>query len=475
MLKSFIKDSFSYSIPSFFSKGISVLLIPLYTRYLSPADYGVFDLFLVFMNIVNLTVAFEITQGVARFYIIENSIRDKILYASTAFWFAMASYLIFTSICIFFSSSLSFLILGNSDFHDIFEIGVVYIFVNGLLQLVQNQFRWQMSSINFMVNSILHVLFTSLISVVSIYYFNLGIKGLFLGLLSGALIPLFIGYYQLRNTFIFSFEFEKLVSLLRFTSPLVPASVSVWAISYFDRILIQYFHGLNDVGIYGIGFRISSSILILLVGFQTALTPLIYKHYEENNTPFQIASLFKTFLFFIFLSCLILISILPIGLKYLISSRFLESEIVIIFLIPSVILSQLYIFFPGMSIRAKTKIILYINLFGSIINVLLNYLLVQQWSYAGAAIASLISQACILLAFIFYSQNFYFVPHEWKKIILLTIVFFISYFFISFFSSSLVNLVFVKVFIISLFIYFSFWGYYFNDKEIDRFKKFLNL
>jgi O-antigen/teichoic acid export membrane protein len=475
LLKSFIKDSFSYSIPSFFSKGISILLIPLYTRFLSPADYGLFDLFLVFMNIVNLTIAFEITQGVARFYIIENNISDKILYASTAFWFAMTSYLIFTTSCIFFSSSLSFFILGSRDFHDIFEIGVVYIFVNGLLQLVQNQFRWQMLSFNFMINSMLHVLFTSIISVVSIYYFNLGIKGLFLGLLAGALIPLIIGYYQLRKTFIFSFDFKKLYSLLKFTSPLVPASVSVWAISYFDRIIIQYFYGLDDVGIYGIGFRISSSILLLLVGFQTALTPLIYKYYEDKNTPSQIALLFKAFLFFIFLSCLVLISILPIGLKYFISSQFLESEKVIVFLVPSVILSQLYIFFPGMSIRAKTKIILYINLFGSLFNVLLNIFLVQHLSYVGASIASLISQFCIFLTFIIFSQKFYFVPHHWKKIISLTIIFFILYFFISFFSSSLDNLLFVKGLIILLFIYFSFCGYYFNKNEIQRFKIFLNI
>lgn len=438
-------------------------------------DYGLFDLFLVFMNIINLTIAFEITQGIARFYIIESDTREKILYASTAYWFSFATYLIFTIICLFFSSSLSSLILGSKNYVDIFEIGVIYIFVNGLLQLVQNQFRWQMLSFNFMVNSLLHVLSTSIISVTSIYYLNLGIKGLFLGLLIGALIPLIIGFYQLRKTFIFSFKFEKLTSLLKFTAPLVPASVSVWAISYFDRILIQYFHGLNDVGIFGIGFRVSSSILILLVGFQTALTPLIYKYYDDKDTPNQIALLFKVFLFFIFVCCLFLILILPVGLKYLISAQFLESEKVIIFLVPSVILSQLYIFFPGMSIRAKTKIILYINLLGGVVNIFLNFVLVQYLSFVGASIASLISQGFIFFAFILLSQKFYFVPHDWKRIISLTIIFFSLYFFFAFSNLFLSNFGFVKVLILFSFIYYSFKGYYFNNNEIVRFKTFFNL
>jgi O-antigen/teichoic acid export membrane protein len=301
----------------------------------------------------------------------------------------------------------------------------------------------------------------------------MGIEGLFLGLLIGALIPLVVGYLQLRKTFIFSFNFNKLTSLLKFTAPLVPASISVWFISYFDRILIQYFHGLEDVGIYGIGFRISSAILILLVGFQTALTPLIYKNYNDKNTPNQIALLFKTFLFFIFICCLVLILIIPVGLKYFISSQFLESQKVIIFLIPSVILSQLYIFFPGMSIMAKTKIILYINLLGSLINVILNFIFVQYFSFVGAAMSSLVSQSFIFLAFILFSQKFYHVPHEWKKIISLTILFFIIYFFFSFFIEFSYVFYLLKIFIIFLFILYSLKGYYFNKIEIVRFKSFI--
>ena len=436
MLNSFFKDSFSYSIPSFFSKGISIFLIPLYTRFLSPEDYGVFDLFIVFMNIINLTIAFEISQGVARYYIIENSNNEKRMYASTAFWFSFFSYLIFALVCLIFSSEFSFYILGSKNNIFIFQVGVVYIFINGLLQLVQNQFRWQMLSLKYMINSILHVVLTSLTSIVLIYYMNFGIDGLFIGLLVGSLVPLIIGYYQLRTTFLPTFKLEKLITLLKFTTPLVPASISVWIISYVDRILIQYFHGPYDVGIYGIGHRISSVILIVMVGFQTALTPLIYKHYEDKNTPSQIALLFKSFLFFIAVCCLILIVFLPNLLKFFISPQFFESEKVIVLLIPSLIFSQLYIFFPGLSIMAKTKYILYINLVGGLINLLLNLFLVQYFSYIGASVASLISQIFVFTAFIFFSQKFYFVKHDWVKIFPFTIIFSLIYSYFSYFSSS---------------------------------------
>ena len=68
MLKLFFKDSIIYTIPAILSKGISFLLVPLYTRVLSPGDYGSLELFLIFASIINLTIAFEVTQGVARFF-----------------------------------------------------------------------------------------------------------------------------------------------------------------------------------------------------------------------------------------------------------------------------------------------------------------------------------------------------------------------------------------------------------------------
>ena len=68
MLRKLFNDSVIYTIPIFVSKSIGVLIIPIYTRILSVSEYGNLDLLLVIANLVNLVVAFEISQGVARFY-----------------------------------------------------------------------------------------------------------------------------------------------------------------------------------------------------------------------------------------------------------------------------------------------------------------------------------------------------------------------------------------------------------------------
>jgi len=131
MLRTFIKDSTTYAIPTIVSRGLTLILIPLYTRVLSPADFGSLDLLIVFASVVNLTIALEVSQGLARFYPNEQDIQRKVDFASTAFWFTFFCYALFTTVALLFSSKFSEIIMGQTGLEQVFAIGAIYIFFNG--------------------------------------------------------------------------------------------------------------------------------------------------------------------------------------------------------------------------------------------------------------------------------------------------------------------------------------------------------
>ena len=89
MIRPLFRDSVIYTVPTVISQGLAFFLIPLYTRVLSPADYGTLDMLMVSGNFVRLTVALEVSQGVARYYLDEKDHNRQVLYASTAFWFTL--------------------------------------------------------------------------------------------------------------------------------------------------------------------------------------------------------------------------------------------------------------------------------------------------------------------------------------------------------------------------------------------------
>jgi O-antigen/teichoic acid export membrane protein len=416
MLKSFLKDSVIYTVPALISRGVSLILIPLYTRVLTPAEYGSLDLLLVFAAIVNLTIALEVSQGVARFFAAETDPDKKVAYASSAFWFTFACYSVFAVVMLFLSPYVATYIMGQAGLELAFQIGIIYVWASGLFYLVQNQFRWELRSKNYAIVSLLMAFVTAVISVWLAYFQNWGLLGLLTGNVAGCLTATTLGLGWLKNSFRFRFDAARLKEMLVFSAPLVFSGIAVWVSIYFDRIMINHFLSIEKVGLYGIGHRLASIVALVMVGFQGALTPLVYAHYQNPDTPRQLERIFRLFLLFA-LPVFLAITMFANDILALITTpAFYGGADVVIFLVPAILLSNMYIFSPGIGIAKKTHLIIWINVLGGLLNILLNYLLISRMGITGAAMATMLSYLVIFFAYTVIGQRFYPIPHNWVKI-----------------------------------------------------------
>lgn len=414
MLKGFIRDTAIYSIPSIFSRSLAIILIPLYTRVLTPADYGSFDLFFVFATLVSLTVALEVAQGVARYYSDEKDAERRVLYASSAFWFTIFCYTVFLGISFIYSNELSRLVMGKEDLESSFQVGVIYIFINGVFYLIQNQFRWEFRSVHYAIVCTINTVVTALLSIILTYGVAWGLKGLLLGMVSGVLAGCLYGLWYLRHSFRFRFQWARLKEMLIFSGPLVPSGIAVFVGLYIDRLMINHYSTLDDVGIFGMGFRAASIVGVVIVGFQVSLTPLIYAHYRDPATPSQLARIFRIFVSFALLMFLVVSLFAKEILTVLTVPAYYDAASIVVFLVPAILLSNMYIFAPGTAIEKKTYLILWINVAGSVFNVFLNALLIPSFGIHGAAAAKLLSYSLVFGAYMWYSQKLYYVPHNWR-------------------------------------------------------------
>jgi O-antigen/teichoic acid export membrane protein len=416
MLRAFIKDSAIYAIPAFISRGLALFLIPLYTRVLSPADFGSLDLLLVFAAIINLTIALEVSQGVARFYASEPDPVRKVAYASSAFWFTLVCYSALALLMLFLSPHLADLIMGQPGLERAFQLGIAYIWVNGIFYLVQNQFRWELRSKHYAIVSLLMAFVTAAVSVWLAYFLNLGLLGLLSGMVAGCLTATALGLWWLRKSFRFCFEIKRLKEMLAFSTPLVFSGIAVWVSLYVDRMMINHLLSIEDVGLYGIGHRLASIAGLVMVGFQGALTPLVYAHYQNPDTPRQLERIFRLFLSFALLVFLALTLFAVDILVLMTTPAFYGGAVVVIFLVPAILLGNMYIFSPGITIAKKMHLIVWINVGGGLFNVSLNYLLIPRMGIMGAGMATMLSYLVIFSAYTVIGQRFYSIPHNWLKI-----------------------------------------------------------
>lgn len=416
MIRRFFRDSAIYTIPSILSNGISFFLIPLYTRVLSPSDYGALDMITVFGSLIAVTVALEISQAFSRFYRDEKTDEGKKVLASTALWFTILMFSGFLIVTLAFAQELSLIVIGIPGLDDVFRLGVIFIWMNGLFYLLRNQLRFELHSKAYSIVSIVQSLTTAGASVLLTYVFHFGIYGFLAGMIIGTATGTSIGFYYLKTTFQLRFDLTKLKTMLAFSIPLVPSSIAVFTNMYIDRLMINCYLSLKEVGLYGMSYRLANISTLVLVGFQTALIPLVYKHYQEPETPNQLATIFRAFLSIMIMIFLILSLFADVALWILTTPEYYAADQMVVFLVPAILLSQMYIFAPGIGISKKTYLYIWINVAGAILNILFNWLLIPQIGPIGAGIATLIGSAFVFGAYMYYSQKFYYVPHDWEAI-----------------------------------------------------------
>src|SRR4051812_33740080 len=108
----FVKDGAVYGLSMVLARSIGLILLPILTRYLSPADYGTIELLAVAYAFLHLVLPLEVVQGMVRLQADENDPIRKAGYASTAFWFTASVFGGFTVLACIFSGYLSRWLLG---------------------------------------------------------------------------------------------------------------------------------------------------------------------------------------------------------------------------------------------------------------------------------------------------------------------------------------------------------------------------
>jgi O-antigen/teichoic acid export membrane protein len=418
MLKAVLRDSLVYGLASVLSKGLAIFLLPLYTRVLSPGDYGAYDLLITLAALANLAVALEISQGLARHWADTTEQAARVRLASTSLWFTVLMYGLFLLCGLLAASQLNAWVLGDEGYLDAFRLGLGFIAANGVYYLLLNQFRWELRSKAYALVSFAYALLTLLFAAAFCLLLEMGLEGIMLAQLLAASCSVLLCLWLLRDTFGFRFDGQQLTAMLRFSVPLVPAGLAVFVSLYINRFALSHFGSLEEVGLYGIGSRIAGLSTLLILGVQAALTPLVYQHYREAETPVHIARLFGWFMAVALAGCLFLALFARELMTLFATPEYMAGAALVGFLAPALLLSQMYIFAPGIAIAKKTHWQLWVTLLSATVSGVANWLLVPLWGIWGAALSTLLASLVFFLSWLLLSQRLYRIPYAWRGCLL---------------------------------------------------------
>ena len=223
-IRSLVKHSTIYGMGSLLSKLLGFLLLPIYTRYLTPADYGILSLLFIMGSVADILVRVGLGSAIFREVIYRGS--DESQVESTALYFLAAESALFFGIFLFLSPLVSRLIFGSPTYARWLSI----IFASSLLGIADHialaKLRIHQQSLLFATISVGKFLAGTLLNIYFIVILRWGVKGLVICSLAQAALSAGLSLVLIISDLKLTFSMPILRRMLSFGIPLVPNGLS---------------------------------------------------------------------------------------------------------------------------------------------------------------------------------------------------------------------------------------------------------
>ena len=417
------KHGFIYGLTNTLTLAVGLVLIPVYTRYFVPAEYGVLALVLMTLSIFGTIFSLGITSALFRFYFESDDEKSKKNVANTAFTITLLSSVSLAVIGIFISPLLSEFLFATTGYELHFQLMFFTTAFTTLLQMPLAVFRAERRSKEYAIFNISDFILKLGIIIFLVVFMGWGILGVIVGRFVTTGIFALVCVFYLREFFSPRFSPAVAKELIRFGTPLLFMNLSVFVLTWFDRYFLNLFCSLEDVGIYNIGYQIGMvTLTFLLTPFTLIWSPMRFEVMHQKNADDYYRKIFTYFIafgLFFFLG----LSLLAIdGIKIIAGSAYWSAYIVI----PWICLAYVFHGFNaavnlGIDFKKKTEYQAYIFAFGAILNVGLNLYFIPIYGMIGAAFTTLVSYVVMFVLYYYVNQRLYPIRYEWRRVGLLAL------------------------------------------------------
>ncbi len=276
----------AYTAASILSKLIAVALLPLYTRYLSPADYGAAEVLFASVVSISIVVRFGLIEALLRFYYKDDEDPGQVVASTFAglFWLSTIAALV----ALPFAEPIAEALLDPKAAElglatELTRIAIGGLWVLTMFEFMLTLFRLDERARAYFLTTIVNVLATIALTVVLVVGLDEGARGLLLGSYAvGAAFALALIALRWRRLSL-RFDAPLLRRLLRFGLPTMPAEVSLYLLNFVDRIIIVRSVGLAAAGLYSLAVKFAQAVNVLVRGFQLAWPPLAYSIRDDDE------------------------------------------------------------------------------------------------------------------------------------------------------------------------------------------------
>ena len=398
--KKLLSNTAILGIGTFGSKLLVFLLLPLYTSYLSTAEYSAADIISQSANLLMPLMALGICDAVFRFTLDRDTDKKKVL--TTGLYVILAGFAVF---------ALAFPLLNMISYFDGYMwLIILYALIADLHLMLAQYVRARGMTGFFALQGIIATAVTIALNILFLTVMGIGLLGYVLSVvIADALVSLIIIVVIRRDFSLIPKKFDRTLAklMLKFSIPLIPTTVFWWVTNVSDRYMIKGFIGDDINGLYAAAFKIPT-LLILLSGvfIEAWQFSAVTERDSENKQAHAefFGTVFDSFQGMLFISAAGLIAFSKVFSIILFSDSYYDAWQYMPLLVVATVFSSLVTFMGSVYLVDKKSVHSFVtSMIGAIINVVLNLVLIP--TPMGANGAALATFFCYFIVFIIRAVN----------------------------------------------------------------------
>lgn len=263
-VKKSISHAGIYALGNILRNGVSIIMLPIYTRFLTPADYGIIELLSMLIDFASIVLGMRLGEAIFRFYCVAPTDRDKKTVISTSLWLSVALNGIGVILVLSFSVPLAQLLLGDAALAGYVKLFSLTLLLQAFIEIPLIYIRAQQRPWLFVGFSLFKLVLQLSLNIYLVVIKGMHVEGvIYSAIISSGTMACLLLVYTLWTAGA-RISYHMSANLIQFSTPLMLASVGSFYLTFGDRYYLRLFGDLANVGIYALGYKFGFMLIVLI-------------------------------------------------------------------------------------------------------------------------------------------------------------------------------------------------------------------
>jgi O-antigen/teichoic acid export membrane protein len=418
-LKDLLSDAATYGASGIIGQLIGFFLLPLYTRYLSPSEYGILAMIAILGMLFTPVANLGMTNAIFRRFNLckEENERREVL--STGLMSVVLTSIVLGFACLMAAEPLTLVFLQDLAHKRLIQIALITATINAIGQVPTVVLRADRRVKTAALLNVISLVITTLLSIWLVVFERWGVLGIVIANLVGGVLSTIIRFAVTFKVFSFVVRPQIWKYMISYGFPIVPHHFLAAGLAQFSHYMVANILGLDEAGIYSIALRVSIPVSFVVGSIQQAWVPYKFEIHAQDESPAEFFSSAVTYY-------VAAITYLWVGVSFwgpeivrLMTTPSFHSATALVPFVALIPLSQglYWMFGTGFEFSDNTRPLPLISLLGLLVVVTGALTAIPLLGAFGAALANVFGWLTMAILIYFISQRRFRIRYDWTTLV----------------------------------------------------------